>query len=71
MGKRIEIFKSFEESEEIEHKSNLRLTTWQRWVKGIELSEFSINCAKDINEIYITKSQEKQYSLILPKDKKL
>jgi hypothetical protein len=70
MAKRIEVYNTFEESEEKTHRINLSLSYWQRWIKGIELSEFALKCVNDPPVVYSTKSGSHQFNLFLPNSKK-
>lgn len=70
MAKRIEIYNTFEESEDNTHRINLSLSYWQRWIKGIELSEFALKCVNESSVVYSTKSGSHQFNLFLPKNKK-
>jgi len=42
MVKRIESYNTFDESSAATRKAALKLSLWERWVKGIELSEYAL-----------------------------
>ena len=69
MAKRIEVYNTFEESEENTHRINLNLSFWQRWIKGIELSEFALKFVNEPPEGYSTKTKSHKFNLFLPKNK--
>ncbi len=69
MVKRIEVYSSFKESEEDSINSNLKLSYWERWIKGIELSEFALRCARAHKHHNLLKSDANQFNLYLPKSK--
>ena len=70
MAKRIESYKSFEESEEANRLIALNMTMWQRWEKGVELSETALEWARAAGTIYPSEQDKTLFKITLPKKEK-
>jgi hypothetical protein len=67
MAKRIESYKTFEESEEANSLIVLNMSLWERWVKGVELSEAALEWAKAAGNITTSEQDTSQFKIYLPK----
>jgi hypothetical protein len=70
MAKRIESYKSFEESEDANRLIALNLSMWERWVKGVELSETAIEWARAAGSINTSEQDKDLFKIYLPKKEK-
>lgn len=67
MAKRIESYRSFEESEEANRLIALNMSMWERWVKGVELSETALEWAKAAGSINNEEQDKDLFKIYLPK----
>lgn len=67
MAKRIESYNSFEESEKANRTIALNMSMWERWVKGVELSEIAIKWSKAAGSINSSDQDTTLFKMYLPK----